>query len=107
MRVWYMDCATGFQPVEASLSLAARTKQTTDDTMIRKERGHIVTTCDGCGEFHTDQEGVRPAFKTFRQGWTELQARGWTAKKIPKDCQHFCPDCSTVERDSQAARVHQ
>jgi hypothetical protein len=74
---------------------------------IRKERGHIVTTCDGCGEFRVDQEGQHAKFKTFRQVWDENLALGWTAKKIPKDYQHFCPACSTVERDSQHARVHQ
>jgi hypothetical protein len=66
--------------------------------MIRKERGHIVTTCDNCGVVNVDQEGERASFKTFRKAWDELLALGWKAKRKPEggDYNHFCPNCEAV-----------
>ena len=64
--------------------------------MIRKERGHIVTTCDRCGMFRIDQEGRTPTFRNYRQAWDDALKLGWTAKKMPKDYQHFCPECTAT-----------
>ena len=64
--------------------------------MIRKENGgHIVITCDGCGQIRIDQDGSRAKFRPYTAVWKEAQAAGWTAKKKinASDWNHFCKDC--------------
>ena len=50
--------------------------------------------CDGCDYSHSE-------IGHFSEIWQDLKDEGWRCRRVKNEWEHYCPDCSGVDKERE------